>query len=73
MLNSVKDFVISKKEAFKIGYNPSLAAIEFRYAVIIAVITVATTVLKTAAEIVCKAIKNGERMILLKASLKKWE
>lgn len=71
MLNNVKNFVISKKEAFKVGYDPSIM-----YNVILCTgigCAIGTTIsfLYNVIKVIYEAIKEGEFKILVKEALER--
>ena len=66
MLNNVKNFVISKKEAFKMGGGPSLMAYAAMNSLIGGVFGAAIGLVISETAAVISAIKDGEANIFMK-------
>ena len=69
MLNSVKNFVISKKEAFKAGYDPSIMSNVIWCTVKGCVIGTAVAILRAVIKVTHWSIKDGELKALVKERL----
>ena len=73
MLKNVKKFVISKKEAFKVGYDPSVMS-DAIWSTIKGCATCTTEIiLAVVVTVVYRAVADGENKILMKEATKKWE
>ena len=66
MLNNVKDFVISKKEAFEMGGGPSLMANTAMYSLTGCVIGVVIALVISEIAAVIRAFEDGEKLIHIK-------
>lgn len=66
MLTNVKNFVISKNEAFKVGYDPSIMSNVIWCTVKRCVVCTAVAILRAVIRVTIMAIKDGEFKTLVK-------
>ena len=65
MLNNVKNFVISKREAFKVGYDPSLLQKMTVYTMAGCLIGASTALITNTVSFTLATIRNGENLMAL--------
>ena len=73
MLNNVKDFVFSKKEAFEVGYDPSIMSNAIWSTIKGCAIGAAVAILRVVVIVAYRAVNDGEIKILMKEATKKSE